>query len=171
MFINYNISNETYTAILNKLLMWLLGTTIFLIIIIIIDTILSKIEIKKEQYKTLRDKLKKEPNPNQNDLHELTTFKKFKKESKSFQQAVFVKIKTYNITPTVIEKTMTPMQLYKANNPLWTCNINVETIKWLYELERKTNNDDYIAEYLQDCKNGMEPYDAYYKQLPYFENL
>lgn len=163
---NYNISYETYTAILNKLIIWLLGTTIFLIIIIIIDNILSKIERKKEQYKALRNKLKKEPNPNQKDLHDFTTFRKFKKESKLFQKAVFVKIKAYDIVPTIIEKTMTPMQLYKANNPLWTCNINVETIELLYELEIRINNHDYIIEYLQDCINGMEPYTAYNKQLP-----
>lgn len=146
--------------------MWLLGITIFLIIIIIIDTILSKIERKKKQYKTLRDKLKKESNPNQKDLHELTTFRKFKKESKLFQKAVFVKIKAYEITPTVVEKTMTPIQLYKAHNPLWTCNINIETIELLYELEIRINNHDYIIEYLQDCINGVEPYAAYNKQLP-----
>lgn len=163
---NYNISDETYTTIINTLLRWFLITTIFLIIIIIISTIESNIERKNKQYRALRDRINTEQNPNQNDLHELTTFRKFKKESSSFQKAVFTKIKACEITPTVIEKTMTPIQLYKANNPLWTCNMNVKTIELLYELERRINHDDYIEEYLQDCKNGMTPYAAYNKQLP-----
>lgn len=58
------------------------------------------------------------------------------------------------------------MQRYKANNLLWACNINVETIELLYELEIRINNHDYIIEYLQDCINGMVPYTAYNKQLP-----
>lgn len=163
---NYNISDETYTTIINTLLRWLLITTIFLIIIIIISTIESNIKRKNKQYRALRDRINTEQNPNQKDLHDFTTFRKFKKESKLFQKAVFVKIKAYDIVPTIIEKTMTPMQLYKANNPLWTCNINVETIELLYELEIRINNHDYIIEYLQDCINGMEPYTAYNKQLP-----
>lgn len=75
------------------------------------------------------------------------------------------------MVPTTIEKTMTPIQLYKAHNPLWTCNIDVKTIKLLYELELITNNDDDIAEYLQDCKNSMTPYNAYHKQLLKYKNL
>lgn len=37
--------------------------------------------------------------------------------------ALELKREAMQITPTIIEKTMTPMQLYTARNPLWTTNL------------------------------------------------
>lgn len=40
-----------------------------------------------------------------------------------------LKYKAMQITPTVIEKTMTPMQLFTAHNPLWALNLTGNQIK------------------------------------------
>lgn len=40
-----------------------------------------------------------------------------------------LKYKAMQITPTVIEKTMTPMQLFEAQNPLWALNLTGNQIK------------------------------------------
>lgn len=40
-----------------------------------------------------------------------------------------LKYKAMQITPTVIEKTMTPMQLFATQNPLWTLNLTGKQIK------------------------------------------
>ena len=40
-----------------------------------------------------------------------------------------LKYKAMQITPTVIEKTMTPMQLFEAHNPLWARNLTGNQIK------------------------------------------
>lgn len=40
-----------------------------------------------------------------------------------------LKYKAMQITPTVIEKTMTPMQLFTAQNPLWALNLTGNQIK------------------------------------------
>lgn len=40
-----------------------------------------------------------------------------------------LKYKAMQITPTVIEKTMTPMQLFTAQNPLWALNLAGNQIK------------------------------------------
>ena len=40
-----------------------------------------------------------------------------------------LKYKTMQITPTVIEKTMTPMQVFTTQNPLWALNLTGKQIK------------------------------------------
>lgn len=40
-----------------------------------------------------------------------------------------LKYKAMRITPTVIEKIMTPMQLFEAQNPLWALNLTGNQIK------------------------------------------
>lgn len=40
-----------------------------------------------------------------------------------------LKYKAMQVTPTTIEKTMTPMQLFAAHNPLWALNLTGNQIK------------------------------------------
>lgn len=40
-----------------------------------------------------------------------------------------LKYQAMQMTPTVIEKTMTPMQLFVAQNPLWALNLTGKQIK------------------------------------------
>lgn len=43
-----------------------------------------------------------------------------------------LKYKAMQITPTVIEKTMTSMQLFETNNPLWALNLTGNQIKHIF---------------------------------------
>ena len=82
-----------------------------------------------ELYKTIKETVVDETNPNQKDLRALTKFKKFRKDIPEFKEAVRQKLKTYDLVQTTIEKTMSPVQLFKTNNPLWTNNLNVNSIE------------------------------------------
>ena len=68
--------------------------------------------------KPSKNPLSTKPTPNRKDLKALTRFRKFRKDIPEFKEAVRQKLKTYNIVPTTIEKTMSPVQLFKTNNPL-----------------------------------------------------
>lgn len=99
----------------------------------------------------------------------LITFRQFRKAQPEFKQAVLNKLKTYDIVPTTIEKTMSPEQLYQANNPLWMTGFSVEAIRVIFIMEedlgRDTVADDCIDEFMLDCKHGMKPINALEKQL------
>lgn len=137
-----------------SIVIWFIGS--------IIDTVNS-------DYDAIHETINNEDHPNRNDLKELTTFRKFQKEQPEFQCAVLDKLKTYDITPTAIEKTMTPEQLYKAHNPLWMSGFSVEAIRIIFLLEEKlgrdTVADDCIDEFMMDYHNGMRPITALEKQL------
>lgn len=142
---------------------------IFVALIIIIWFIWSIIDTVNSDYDTIHETINNEGQPNQNDLQELTTFRQFRKEQLEFKQAVLGKLKTYDIVPTALEKTMSPEQLYKANNPLWMTGFGVETIRIIFILEEKLGNDivadECIDEFMSDCQHGMEPITALEKQL------
>lgn len=128
-----------------------------------------RIERHEEAYKAIKETVSAENYPERQKLCALTTFRNFRKEQPEFKQAVLNKLKTYDIVPSAIEKTMSPEQLYKANNPLWMTGFDVETIRIISILEEKLGNDivadECIAEFMSDCKHGMEPIDALEKQL------
>lgn len=135
----------------------------------IIAYIRMRIDKIEQLYQAIRETVNNEDNPEHNDLHALTTFRQFRKEQPEFQQALYGKLKTHDIIPTAIEKTMSPEQLYKANNPLWMTGFSIETIRIIFILEEKLGNDNVadecINEFMSDCKNGMKPIDALEKQL------
>ena len=137
-----------------SLVIWFIGS--------IIDTVNS-------DYDAIYETINNEDHPNQNDLKELTTFRKFQKEQPEFQCAVLDKLKTYDIVPTAIEKTMSPEQLYKTNNPLWMTGFSVEAIRVIFILEEKLGRnvvaDECIDEFMSDYKNGMKSITALEKQL------
>ena len=60
------------------------------------------------------------------------------------------KLKTYDLAPTTIEKTMSPAQLYKANNPLWVRGCSIGAIKSIFVLENKLGKDVVIAKYIDE---------------------
>lgn len=111
-----------------------------------------------------------EKNPGKELLSQITRNKVFKQTSELFQKAVLEKLAACDAKLTAIEKTMSPSQLYQAGNPHWTSQLNIITIKYFYKLEEQLMEqgvkvEDYIDEYVQDCKNGMVPHDAQHKQL------
>ena len=109
-----------------------------------------RIERYEEAYNAIKETVSTENQPNQNKLRALTKFRKFRKEIPEFQKAVREKLKTYDLAPTTIEKTMSPAQLYKANNPLWITGVNVKTIKSIFILESKLGKDVVIAKYIDE---------------------
>ena len=103
-----------------------------------------------ELYKSIKETVVDKTNPDQKDLRALTKFRQFQKDIPEFKEAVQQKLKTYNLVPTTIEKTMSPVQLYKANNPLWITNLSVSTIKTIFILENKLGKDVVIAEHIDE---------------------
>lgn len=109
-----------------------------------------RIEKREELYDAIKETVSAENQPNQNKLHTLTKFRKFRKEIPEFQKAVREKLKAYDLTPTTIEKTMSPAQLYKANNPLWITGVSVGTIKSIFILENKLGKDIVATKYIDE---------------------
>lgn len=142
---------------------------IIFVVAIVIWFVRRQMDIANRLYKDIEEDVSTDGNPDQNDLRALTTFRQFQKDMPEFKQAVLGKLKTYDIVPTAIEKTMSPEQLYQANNPLWMTGFSVEAIRIIFILEEKlgrdTVADDCINEFMMDCKNGMKPIDALEKQL------
>lgn len=141
----------------------------------IIAYIRIRIDKIEQLYQTISETVNNEDNPERNDLRALTTFRQFRKDLPEFKKAVLGKLQAYDIVPTVIEKTMSPEQLYKANNPLWMTVFSVEAIRIIFILEEKLGHDtvadDCINEFMMDCKNGMEPITALEKQLRKLNSL
>ena len=110
------------------ILNYIAGITAFLMIplscfIAIIWRIQLRMDRVDELYKTIKETVVDETNPNQKDLRALTKFKKFRKDIPEFKEAVRQKLKTYDLVQTTIEKTMSPVQLFKTNN------LNVNSIE------------------------------------------
>lgn len=109
-----------------------------------------RIEKREEFYDAIKETVSTENQPNQNKLRALTRFRKFRKEIPEFQKAVREKLKTYDLVPTTIEKTMSPAQLYKANNLLWMSSVSVGTIKSIFILENKLGKDVVATKHIEE---------------------
>ena len=109
-----------------------------------------RLEKREERYDAIKETVSTENQPNQNKLRALTKFRKFRKETPEFKKAVRQKLKAYDLVPTTIEKTMSPAQLYKANNPLWMTDSSVSTIKTIFILENKLGKEVVIAKHIDE---------------------
>ena len=83
-----------------------------------------------QEYNKLRDQV----NPN---IHEL---EQFLHANEAYEQAhklrgLKLKYKAMTTVPTTIDKTMTPYQLYQANNPLWARELSALGIESFLDLE------------------------------------
>lgn len=83
-----------------------------------------------QQYNKLRDQV----NPN---IHEL---EQFLHANEAYEQAhklrgLKLKYNAMTTVPTTIDKTMTPYQLYQANNPLWARELSALGIESFLDLE------------------------------------
>lgn len=127
---------------------------ILMIPLLFIGAIVWRIQLRLEKheefYNVIKETVSTENQPNQNKLRALTKFRKFRKEIPEFQKAVREKLKTYDLAPTTIEKTMSPAQLYKANNPLWVRGCSIGTIKSIFVLENKLGKDVVIAKHIDE---------------------
>ena len=134
---------------------YLAGTSAFLMIpLLCFIAIIWRIQLRMvkvdELYKSIKETVGDKTNPDRKDLRALTKFRQFRKDIPEFKKAVQQKLKTYNLVPTKIEKTMSPVQLYKANNPLWMTNLSVSTIKTIFILENKLGRDVVIAKHIDE---------------------
>ena len=108
--------------------------------------------------------------PNKETLMSLVMDKGFKNLSPNIQKAIKEKLVACDMVPTTIEVTMSPSQLYKAGNPLWTKGIGIFTVASFYNLEgmlerRHAEPSEHLDEYLADRKQGMSVDVAQIKQL------
>lgn len=83
-----------------------------------------------QQYNKLRDQV----NPNSQELEQ------FLHANEAYEQAhklrgLKLKYQAMTREPTTIEKTMTPYQLYQANNPLWARELSALGIESFLDLE------------------------------------
>lgn len=83
-----------------------------------------------QQYNKLREKV----NPN---IHELEQFLNANEAYEEAHRLRGLKLKYQAMTtePTTFEKTMTPYQLYQANNPLWAAELSALGIESFLDLE------------------------------------
>ena len=108
--------------------------------------------------------------PDKETLMSLVADKRFKNLSPNIQKAIKEKLVACDMAPTTIEVTMSPSQLYKAGNPLWTKGVGIFTVASFYDLEKTLRREqaepsDHIDEYLADCKQGMDIRTAQDKQI------
>ena len=68
----------------------------------------------------LFEEVKSQANPDIADLKRLVNFHKAPIGTKDELQALDLKYRAMTHVPTTIEKTMSPLQLFEAENPLWT---------------------------------------------------
>ena len=134
---------------------YIAGTSAFLMIPLlcfcfIIWRIQLRMDRTDELYKSIKESIVDKTNPDQKDLRVLTKFRKFRKDIPEFKKAVREKLKAYDLVPTTIEKTMSPIQLYKANNPLWLNGRSLITIKTVFILENKLGRDVVIAKHIDE---------------------
>lgn len=110
-----------------------------------------------------------EKDPEKEQLLTITRNKLFKQTTENFQKAVQTKLATYDLVPTAIEKTMSTEQLYRSGSPLWAKGLTTKAIERFYDIENQLNNygarpNEYVGEYVEDCKNGIPHTEALQKQ-------
>ena len=70
--------------------------------------------------------------------------------------AIYRKISALTTTPTTIEKTMSPYQLYQSKNILWAKNLPAKIIQYMIDAEEKLK---YISEKdfeeICKCRNNL----------------
>lgn len=81
------------------------------------------------QATNLFEEIKSQTHPDINDLKRLVDFHKAPVGTKDELQALNLKYRAMTHVPTTIEKTMTPMQLFAIQNPLWALNLTRNQIK------------------------------------------
>lgn len=67
-----------------------------------------------------------------------------------------LKLKSLAHEPTLLEKNMTPLQLYRANSPLWALTLSAEDILDVWEAEHETKtSEEKLMQILEEKHNGI----------------
>jgi len=85
-------------------------------------------------------------------------------------KTIRLKYQAMTEVPSIIEKTMSPKQLYESGSPLWTHGLSIKAIylfAYLVPIMASKNVPltDYMNDYTRDCQNGMNPSNARNIQL------
>ena len=122
-----------------------------------------------QQYNKLRDQV----NPN---IHELEQFLHANEAYEQAHKLRGLKLKYQAMTrePTTIEKTMTPYQLYQANNPLWAQELSALGMNFLKTWEPSETYSEYedrwekaVSVYTNFSGNTVRLYDVLYRMREY----
>lgn len=92
----------------------------------------------------LFEEVKSQTHPDIADLKRLVGFHKAPVGTKEEMQALDLKYHAMTHVPTVIEKTMSPFQLYQARNPLWKQNLSGYNISCVKYGQKKFDNENLI---------------------------
>ena len=87
--------------------------------------------------------------PNAADLKRLVDFHKEPIGTYEELQALELKYQAMTYEPTTIEKTMTPLQLFEAGNPLWTTNFTGHQV---YNIITASSPQDVLLAELNERK-------------------
>lgn len=67
-----------------------------------------------------------------------------------------LKLKSLTHEPTLLEKNITPLQLYRANSPLWALTLSAEDILDVWEAEHETKtSEEKLMQILEEKHNGI----------------
>lgn len=96
----------------------------------------------------LFEEVKSQTNPDVSDLKRLMDFHKVPIGTLEEQQALNLKYQAMTHVPTVIEKTMTPAQLYEADCPLWCTEYSIEQLSYYFMLDSWPYTGEGIIEFM-----------------------
>lgn len=119
-----------------------------------------KNHLTKSQATDLFKKIKSQTNPDIFDIKRLVNFHKASIGTKDETQALDLKYRAMTYVPTVLEKTMTPAQLYDAGSPLWCVEYSIKQLTYYFELDHESLTGESVIRYINDSINrkSTEPY-------------
>ena len=98
----------------------------------------------------LFNEVKSQTHPNVADLKRLVNYHKVPIGTLEEQQALNLKYRAMTHVPTIIEKTMTPAQLYDADSPLWCAEYSIGQLSYYCMLDSWPYNGQGIIEFMEN---------------------
>lgn len=123
-----------------------------------------KNHLTKSQATDLFKKIKSQTNPDVTNLQRLMNFHKAPIGTKEEIQALNLKYRAMTYVPTVLEKTMTPAQLYDAGCPLWCTEYSIEQLSYYFTYEFELPTGENVINYLNN-------YTAIMQYIPWTTNI
>lgn len=119
-----------------------------------------KNHLTKSQATDLFKKIKSQTNPDIVDIKRLVNFHKASIGTKDETQALDLKYRAMTYVPTILEKTMTPAQLYDAGSPLWCIEYSIKQLTYYFKLDHESLTGESVIRYINDSINrkSTEPY-------------
>lgn len=109
-----------------------------------------KNHLTKSQATDLFKKIKSQTNPDIVDIKRLVNFHKASIGTKDETQALDLKYRAMTYVPTVLEKTMTPAQLYDAGCPLWAIKYSIKQLSYYISINFESATGAQIIQYMDN---------------------